>query len=122
MEENPFDDTVAVRLLCPKCGQMDWFEWKFLGKLSDPVCGHSWYVGPGQYTLRQIRATFGAMAKGVRYMNKDVHGEGAWIAKILGVFGGAVIGFVFRLPFALIMIPIQAAVSWSQARKTEKPA
>jgi hypothetical protein len=116
MEENPFDDKIAVRVRCPKCGEIDWFEWKFLGKLTDPVCGHSWYVSTGVYALQQVRATFSAMGKGIRYMNKDVHGQGAGIAKVLGVIGGASIGFAFRLPYALIMIPIQAAVSLSKAK------
>src|ERR1022692_3300555 len=55
-ELNPFDDKVAVRVACPKCGDIDWFEWKFLGKLTDPVCGHTWYVGSGFYTVMQMRA------------------------------------------------------------------
>src|SRR4051794_726761 len=52
-ELNPFDDKIAVRLSCPECGDVDWFEWKFLGKLTDSVCGHTWYAGSGLYTAMQ---------------------------------------------------------------------
>ena len=57
-ELNPFDEKVAVRTECPNCEDTDWFEWKFLGKLTDPVCGHSWYAGSGMYTLRQLSGVF----------------------------------------------------------------
>src|SRR2546426_1608942 len=95
---NPFDDKVAIKARCPKCGAIDWFEWKFLGKLTDPVCGHSWYVGPAKYTLMQIRAVVAAGGKMAKYMNKGLTGEGAWIGKILGGFTGMVFGIAFRLP------------------------
>jgi len=51
-----------------------------------------------------------------RHMAAGVRGEGAWIAKILGGFMGVVFGIAFRLPFALLMIPIQAVVSLGQSK------
>jgi hypothetical protein len=54
-ELNPFDDKVAIKTVCPNCGALDWFEWKFLGRLRDPVCGHTWYVGSGAYAVMQVR-------------------------------------------------------------------
>src|SRR5687768_15241873 len=67
-ELNPFDDKVAIRIACPKCQDIDWFEWKFLGKLTDPVCGHTWYVDTGTYTGQQLRATGEAAKKWAKYM------------------------------------------------------
>jgi len=117
-DDNPFDDKVAVRAQCPNCGDTDWFEWKFLGRLKDPVCGHDWFVDVGTYTLQQIRAIFESARKSTKYMTSGVSGEGAWIGKLLGAFLGIVIGIAFRLPFALFMIPIQAIVRQSRPRKS----
>src|ERR1035437_5708915 len=118
-ELNPFDDKVAVRVCCPKCGALDWFEWRFLGKLTDPVCGHSWYVGSGTYTVMQIRAAFAAGNKGAKYFTSGVSGgEGAWIAKALGWFMGVILGLGIRLEFGVLMIPIQALAGLFQAKKT----
>ena len=66
---NPFDDKVAIKTVCPNCGALDWFEWKFLGRLTDAICGHSWYAGSGTYTLMQIRAAFAAGGKGAKYLS-----------------------------------------------------
>jgi uncharacterized protein YqgC (DUF456 family) len=92
-----------------------------LGKLTDPVCGHSWYAGSGMYTLRQLSAVFEMAGRFVKYMNHGVSGEGAWIGKLLGGFMGVVFGIAFRLPFAVIMIPFQAVVRAS-SQKTSGPA
>ncbi len=116
-ELNPFDDKVAVKIVCPNCNALDWFEWKFLGKLTDPVCGHTWYAGSGQYATIQIRAVFSAAGRTIKYMNTGVgKGESAAIAKVVGGFTGATFGIAFRLPFAIIMIPIQAVVRVSNKR------
>jgi len=114
---NPFDDKVAIRRVCPKCGALDWFEWKFLGRLTDPICGHSWYVGPGTYAVMQIRAAFAAGGKGAKYFTSGVSGEGAWIAKGMGWFMGVLLGLGIRLEFGLLMIPIQAFAGLFQAKR-----
>ncbi len=111
-EFNPLDDKVAIKTHCPKCEASDWFEWKFLGKLTDPICGHTWYADSGTYTVQQMRAVE-MSRRTVKYMNHGISGEGAWIAKILGGFLGMVLGMAFRLPFAVMMIPIQAVVRLS---------
>src|ERR1035437_6847619 len=116
-ELNPFDDKVAVRVHCPKCGGLDWFEWKFLGKLTDPVCGHTWYVGSGFYAAMQIRAIFQTSARFAKHGTKGASGEGAWIGKILGWFVSLVFGFCIRLEAAMIIIPIQALVGLCQPNK-----
>jgi hypothetical protein len=120
-ELNPFDDKVAVRTQCPKCGAMDWFEWKFLGKLTDPVCGHSWYAGSGVYTARQLAASFQMAKRFAKYINSGASGSGAMVMKPVGAFCGVVFGLAFRLPYGLIMIPIQAVVRAS-SQKTAAPA
>jgi len=106
---NPFDDKVAIKTVCPHCGALDWFEWKFLGRLTDPICGHSWYVGSGTYAAMQIRAAFAAGGKGAKYLTSGVSGgEGAWIAKGMGWFMGVLLGLGIRLEFGILMIPFQA--------------
>ena len=117
-EMNPFDDKVAIKTVCPNCGALDWFEWKFLGKLTDPVCGHSWYVGSGTYTIRQIQAVFESAGKMAKYMTAGVPRQGAIVAKIAGWMTGVVFGFAVRLEGAVFMIPIQAAVGLCQPKKT----
>jgi uncharacterized protein YqgC (DUF456 family) len=116
---NPFDDKVAIKTVCPNCGALDWFEWKFLGRLTDPICGQSWYVGLGTYTGMQIRAAFAAGGKGARYFTSGVSGgEGAWIGRALGWFMGVLLGLGIRLEFGILMIPIQALAGLFQTKKT----
>lgn len=117
-ELNPFDDKVAVRIHCPNCGALDWFEWRFLGKLTDPVCGHAWYAGSGFYTIMQIRAAFAAGGRFTKHLTTGISGEGAWIAKALGWFIGTTVGLAIRLEFGVAMIPIQALAGLSQPKKT----
>lgn len=106
---NPFDDKVAIKAVCPNCGALDWFEWKFLGRLTDPICGHSWYVDSGTYTGMQIRAAFAAGGKGAKYMTSGISGgQGAWIGRAMGWFMGVILGLGIRLEFGILMIPIQA--------------
>lgn len=115
-ELNPFDDKIAIKTVCPKCGALDWFEWKFLGKLTDPVCQHTWYVGSGIYILQQSRAIFQAGNRFARYMTSGISGQGAWVGKIVGWFCGMVFGIAFRLEGAILMIPVQATVGLCQDR------
>lgn len=118
-ELNPFDDAVAIKTVCPNCGALDWFEWRFLGRLKDPICGHSWYVGSGTYTLMQIRAAFAAGGRFAKHLTSGVSGEGAWIAKALGWFMGVILGLAIRLEFGVLMIPVQAIVGLFQTHKTK---
>jgi hypothetical protein len=113
-ELNPFDDKVAIKTVCPNCGSVGWFEWKFLGKLVHPVCGYTWYAGSGTYALMQIRAAFQAGSRFSKYWTSGIHGEGAWIAKAVGWFMGTLLGIGIRLEFGLLMTPIQATVGLCQ--------
>jgi hypothetical protein len=117
-ELNPFDDKVAIKTVCPNCGALDWFEWKFLGKLTDPVCGYTWYAGSGTYVLMQVRAGFQAGSRFTKYLTSGISGEGAWIAKALGWFMGTLVGIGVRLEFGLLMTPIQAMVGLCQRDQT----
>jgi uncharacterized protein YecT (DUF1311 family) len=118
-ELNPFDDKVAIKTICPNCGALDWFEWRFLGRLKDPVCGRTWYAGSGIYALMQIRAGFGAGGKFAKHLNSQIgNGEGAWIAKGLGWCTGMLLGLAIRLEFGVMMIPVQALAGLFQPKKT----
>lgn len=116
---NPLDDKVAIKTVCPNCGALDWFEWKFLGRLTDPVCGHTWYAGSGTYALMQVRAAFGAGRRFSKYMTSGISGEGAWIAKAMGWFIGTILGIGMRLEFGLLMTPIQAIAGLCQSQKSK---
>jgi hypothetical protein len=101
---------------------VDWFEWKFLGKLTDPVCGHSWYADSVIYTKRQLDATFEMVRRCAKYFNSGVSGQGAWFGKLLGGFMGLVLGLGMRLPYAVLMVPIQAVVRSVNQKGTLPPA
>jgi hypothetical protein len=118
-ELNPFDDKVAIKTVCPNCGALDWYEWKFLGKLTDPFCGHTWYAGSGTYSLMQLRAAFQAGSRFTKYLTSGISGEGAWIAKALGWVMGSLLGIGIRLEFGLLMTPIQAIVGLCQPQKSK---
>ena len=87
-----------------------------MGRLTDPICGHSWYVDPGTYAGMQLRSTFTAGNKGAKYLNSGVSGEGAWIGKTMGWFTGVMLGSAFRLAFGLVLIPIQALLGLFQPK------
>jgi hypothetical protein len=71
----------------------------------------------------QLRAIFAAAGKGAKYMNAGINFEGAQIfLKPIGWFLGAVFGVVFRLPFGLLMIPIQALAALTKARTGQEIA
>jgi hypothetical protein len=123
---NPFDDRVAIKTVCPNCRELDWFEWKFLGRLTDPVCGHSWYAGSGAYALMQLRASFQFGARFGKYMTSGTSrssasaGEAAVGSLAKGMFWilGALLGVGIRLEFGVLVIPIQALAGLFQPKKT----
>jgi hypothetical protein len=119
-DHNPFDDKVAIKTVCPNCGELDWFEWNFLGKLNDPFCDYTWYASSGTYVLMQFLAAFQAGRKFSKYLNSGIsRGEGAWIAKVLGWSTGILLGISIRLEFGLLMTPIQAIIGLCQSRKSK---
>lgn len=99
---------------CPKCNASGMFKWHFLGKLTHPPCGKSWYVPPGTYIGRQLGAVFrtGGEMAGKAISDAEKKGEKGYAEGIFSFIMGA----VFRFVFAILMIPIQAVVSLSQKR------
>lgn len=98
---------------CPKCGRTGAFKWHFLGKLNHPDCGWNWYADPGTYIVQQLKGVFrtGAEIGGEMIADSEKKGErGGCLEMIFGF----ILGVCFRLPFALLMMPIQAIVSLSQ--------
>jgi len=99
---------------CPKCGTNGAFKWHFLGKLKHPDCGWSWYMGPGTYIGSQMKAVFRAGFEIGAEMSDDAEKKGE--KGILEAIFGFLCGVSIRLPFALLMIPIQAVVSLAQQK------
>lgn len=104
---------------CPNCNATGLFKWHFLGKLKHPDCGWSWFVGPGAYTGAQLRSVFRTGMEIGAEIHSDAEKKGEK-GGCIGAFFGFFIGLGFRLPFALLMIPIQAIVSLSQSRPEAK--
>lgn len=98
---------------CPKCNASGAFKWRFLGKLSHPACTVSWYADPGTYAGRQIKAVFSTGGELAGEMASKEKKAGAGI---MGMLMGFIMGVSFRLPFAILMMPIQAVVSLSQKK------
>jgi hypothetical protein len=98
---------------CPKCNASGAFKWHFLGKLSHPACTASWYVAPGTYVGKQIKAVFSTGGEMAGEMTSKAKGTGEGI---IGMLMGFIMGVSFRLPFAVLMLPIQAVVSLSQKK------
>ena len=97
---------------CPNCQAQGAFKWHFLGALNHPDCGYSWYANPGSYSVKQLKSSL--------YAGRAIAGhtlkEGWAIATL-----GFVVGVAFRLPLALMLIPIQAVVYLTN-RKSSAPA
>jgi hypothetical protein len=99
---------------CPKCNASGTFKWHFLGKLTHPRCSESWYVPPGTYSVRQLKAVFrtGRNMGGELSLEAGKKGEKGYAEIIIGFLVGA----AFRLPFAILMMPIQTVVSLTQKK------
>ena len=101
--------------VCPKCGGAGAFKWHFLGKLRHPNCGWSWYVSPGTYIGAQLKGIFRTGMEIGGDVLADSEGKGE-SGGCLGAVFGFIMGVCFRLPFALLMMPIQAIVSLCQKK------
>ena len=120
---NPFGKKTAVRAICPNCGALDWFEWKFLGRLTDPVCGHTCFAGSGTYAWMQLRAALLSGSETARHLTSGVERQPSLLAELTGwmfkgmiwLFG-AILGIFVRLEVGLPMIPIQALVGLGHDR------
>lgn len=116
--KNPFGKKTAIKTICPNCGAIDWFEWKFLGRLTDPVCTYTWFAGSGTYAWMQLRAAlmFGAetvqhFTSGQPKTNSSMITEAFdWMFGCMMWLFGAILGIFVRLEVGLPMVPIQALV------------
>lgn len=101
--------------ICPNCNVPGAFKWHFLGKLTHPACGWSWYAAPGTYIGAQFKGVFrtGMEIGGDMLADSERKGEKGGC---LGAIFGFIMGVCFRLPFALLMMPIQAIVSLCQKK------
>lgn len=100
---------------CPKCNAEGLFKFHFLGKLNHPQCGQGWYVSPGAYMLKQLGSVFKSGMNIAADTSIDAEKKG----EKQGFFATAfmfIIGFVFRLALAIILIPIQIIVSLLQSK------
>jgi hypothetical protein len=105
-----------VDATCPKCNATGAYKFHFMGSLKhNPGCGWSWYVNPGTYSATQLGKVFHAgMSAGGGIMSESKDKTSGCIGAIFGF----IFGSLFRLFFAVLMIPIQAIVSLTQ-RKPE---
>ncbi len=96
---------------CPNCGDIGLFRWDFLGRLTHD-CGAAWYVSTWAYLGRQISRSFGwGKAFAIATVSPDDDDSaGAVIAGLFMLLVGFLCGLAIRLPFGLLMTPIQAVV------------
>ncbi len=106
--------------ICPNCSAAGEYKWHFLGKQNHPDCGWSWYISPGPYLVKQLGDVFKIGLEAASYgyddVDKQTGKKGGCFGAIGGFVGGMLISIAFRLPFALLMIPIQAVISLSQSK------
>lgn len=105
---------------CPNCSATGAFKWHFLGNLRHPNCGYAWYVEPGSYIGAQLRGVVHTgMSAGAGMSDQEKESKAAGcMAGLLGFMFGA----IFRLVFAVVMIPIQAIFSLTQKKPESKSA
>lgn len=98
---------------CQSCGASGHFRWHFLGRMSHPGCGWSWYADPGTYIVEQFRRSFRAGMEVGADAASDSRGGASGC---LGGLFGFLIGSITRLTFAVFLLPVQAVVSLTQAK------
>ena len=108
--EDFLDDT------CPKCNTSGAYKFHFMGKLNHkPGCEWSWYIGPGAYASMQLgKSVRAGMNMGSGLMS-DAEKKGESGGCIYAIFG-LIFGTLFRLVFAIVMIPLQTIVSLTQSK------
>ena len=97
---------------CPNCGAVGLFRWAFLGHLTHD-CGASWHVSTWAYFARQVGRSVGwgkSFAIESATGSDDDGSLGAAIAGLFIALIGFVLGVSIRLPFGLLMTPIQGVV------------
>jgi hypothetical protein len=104
---------------CPNCNAGGAYKWHFMGKHNHPDCGFSWYISPGAYTAEQFKGVFRSGVSAAVYEN-DQKGDksGGCLYAILSFMFVS----LFRLVFAILMIPIQAIFSLTQSKPENSTA
>ena len=106
--------------VCPKCDAKGLFKFHFMGQLKHrPGCEWSWYVGPGTYAAAQMSGVFRAGAEMGGGMMADAEKKQESGGCIYAIFG-FIFGALFRLVFAVLMIPVQAVVSLTQRKPNDE--
>jgi hypothetical protein len=108
---------------CPNCNAEGAFKWHFMGQHKHPSCGHSWYTAPGTYSAEQLKAVFRSGASAGASISSEADKKNDKAGGCMGAIFGFFFVAIFRLFFAVIMIPIQAIVSLTQSKskKSENP-
>jgi hypothetical protein len=105
---------------CPECGVGGFYKRHFLGRLTHrPGCGFSWHISPLRYALVQ----FGACLRFSLGAGFDLSSDDEKKGKngcLSGIFG-FLFGLFLRLPFAILMIPIQTIVYFVQKKPEGAP-
>jgi hypothetical protein len=123
MQENPKHiGTLSYALAkfmdakCPKCNVAGAYKFHFMGNLKhNPGCGWSWYVSPGTYSATQLGKVFHAGISAGGEMMSEAEKKGERGGCLYAVFGFIFVS-IFRLIFAVLMIPIQTVVSLAQRK------
>ncbi len=100
---------------CPQCSEAGLFKHHFLGRLVHrPGCGRSWHVSPLIYMGIQLKSCFHTGLEMGYGMAEDDEkkGKGGCLSTIFGF----IFGLLLRLPFAILMIPIQTIVYFLQKK------
>jgi hypothetical protein len=106
---------------CPNCQAAGKYRFHFMGKLNHSQCGWSWFLGPGSYSAIQIGKVFRTgMELGAGTASKAEEDRGGCLSQFFGMIFGFILGVIVRLPFALLMIPVQALFSLSQPKPQTK--
>jgi hypothetical protein len=100
---------------CPQCSEAGRFKPHFLGRVVHrPGCGRSWHVSPLVHAGIQFKSCFHrGLEMGFGMAEDDEKkGKGGFLSTIFGF----VFGLLLRLPFAILMIPIQTIVYFLQKK------
>jgi hypothetical protein len=101
---------------CPKCGAVGHFKGHLFGEVKHPDCETHWYVSPGSYIAHQIAAIYHSGVRAGASMKDDADRKGDKSGGCIYAVFGFVFVAVLRAALAVLLIPIQAIVSLTQAK------
>lgn len=95
-----------IDAVCPNCAEAGLYKFHLFGRLRHNKCNNSWYISPGKYALIQLRkSAWGGVSFASGIASEDEKkGEKS---STLGWIFHFIVGFVFRITFTIISIPIQ---------------